>query len=359
MGNIRPGVVVVGTGFGARIHVPAARLAGLEVVALVGRDPERTRRRADRLGIGAACSSLEEALCLPRSDVVVIATPPATHAALAEEAIAAGRPVLVEKPFALDVEEARRLEAAARAAGVVALVGHEFRFAPERVTMQHVVRTGLLGVPRMATLVGHMPLAAPVDMRAPDWWFDPSRGGGWLGAAVSHLVDAVRCWLGEVESVSAVLPMVSERDPSTHAEDSVSARLRMRSGCEVALQQSAAVWGPPVQLVRISGPVGSAEIIDGDVLLSTADGSRVLDPAGPPVPVAVGTSDDPRHRFTHLELGPAAVQMSVFDDLVAGREVRYQAVKPATFADGVAVTGVLDAIRRSARDGGVLVHVQS
>ena len=43
-----PGAVVVGTGFGCRVHVPALRNAGFDVVALVGRDPERTARRAER-----------------------------------------------------------------------------------------------------------------------------------------------------------------------------------------------------------------------------------------------------------------------------------------------------------------------
>ena len=50
------GAVVVGTGFGSRVHVPALRNAGFEVVAMVGRDPERTGRRAERLGVATACT---------------------------------------------------------------------------------------------------------------------------------------------------------------------------------------------------------------------------------------------------------------------------------------------------------------
>ena len=53
---------VVGTSFGARIHVPALREAGFEVVALVGTNPERTARRIERLGIAHACTSLAGAL---------------------------------------------------------------------------------------------------------------------------------------------------------------------------------------------------------------------------------------------------------------------------------------------------------
>ena len=51
------GAVVVGTGFGARVHVPALRAAGFDVRALVGRDAEKTARRAGRLGIDHAFTS--------------------------------------------------------------------------------------------------------------------------------------------------------------------------------------------------------------------------------------------------------------------------------------------------------------
>ncbi len=349
-----PGVVVVGTGFGCRVHVPAARSAGLDVVALVGRDRERAARRAERSGVEAACGSLTEALQLPHSDIVVIASPPATHAELAEEAVAAGRHLLVEKPFTTSADEAQRLFDDANRAGVVALVGHEFRFAPERVTFRQAVLDGLVGAPRIASFVGHLPLVAPPDMKAPPWWVDPALGGGWLGASVSHLVDAVRCWLGEFDSVSAALPMVSDRDPATHAEDTAAARFRLRSGCEGVLQQSAGVWGDRVEVMRVAGPLGTLTLHDDTVILANAAGSEELEPVGPPLPVEVAPSDDPRHAFTHIELGPAIVQAGILRDLALGRDPEYHAVPPATFADGVACMVVLDAIRRSAaRDGAV------
>jgi predicted dehydrogenase len=108
------GAAVVGTAFGARVHVPALRAAGFNVVALVGTDVERTARRAARVGVEHACTSLHEALALPRVDVVTIAAPPASHASLALEALEAGRHVICEKPFTLDAAEAATVLAAAR-----------------------------------------------------------------------------------------------------------------------------------------------------------------------------------------------------------------------------------------------------
>ena len=76
-------VAVVGTSFGGRVHVPALRAAGFDVVALVGRDPERTRRRADELGVALGTVELDEALEIlgdgPRA--VTVSTPPDSHVA--------------------------------------------------------------------------------------------------------------------------------------------------------------------------------------------------------------------------------------------------------------------------------------
>ena len=77
----RPGAIVVGTGFGTRVHVPALRGAGFDVLGLVGRDAGRTARRAERLGVPAALTDLDAALAIPGVDAVTVATPPATHAA--------------------------------------------------------------------------------------------------------------------------------------------------------------------------------------------------------------------------------------------------------------------------------------
>src|SRR5437588_199584 len=71
-------VAVVGTGFGCLTHVRALRNAGFDVVALVGRDPAKTKSRAERFAIAEAATSLEAVL--DKVDAVTIATPPHTHA---------------------------------------------------------------------------------------------------------------------------------------------------------------------------------------------------------------------------------------------------------------------------------------
>jgi predicted dehydrogenase len=343
------GAVVVGTSFGARVHVPALRGAGFRVEALVGRDPERTSRRAERLGVPRAMTSLDVALALDGVDVVTIAAPPHEHAPLVLAALAAGKHVVCEKPFALDAAEARAMAAAADRAAVVAVVGHEFRYAPERALGERLIADGAIGEPRLASFVGYVPLVADTTAAIfSEWWFDPGRGGGWLGASGSHLVDHARSWLGELDLISATTDLVSDRDRAATADDAFTLTLRARaSGATAVLQQTGGAWGPAVALTRVAGTRGSIWIDGGDVWLADQTGTRIVDvpddltlPPGPP-PLAGA------HQFSHLELMPyTRLCERLHDAIAAGATIPAGA---ATFDDGVAVMEILDAARDDAR----------
>ncbi len=344
-----PGAAVVGTGFGCRVHVPALRAAGFDVVALVGRDEAKTRRRAERLGVPVATVDVDAVLARDDVDAVTIATPPHTHAALVLAVAEAGKHVLCEKPFALDVGEAARMLDAAERAGVTHLVGHEFRWAPERAVLGRAIADGAIGQPGLASLVQHVPLVADPSTPVPDWWFDPESGGGWLGASGSHVVDQVRSWLGEIVEVDASLSVVSAREDV--AEDSFTVRCRFASGADGVLQQTAAAWGPYAGMTRVAGTTGSVWLDDDVAWIADADGARPLPmPDDLVLPSAPDESDDPRHRFTHLELGPFTRLCEALRAGVIGDPLP-ETVPVPTFADGVANTRVLDAIRESATTG--------
>lgn len=347
-----PRAVVVGTGFGCRVHVPALRAAGFEVVGLVGTDPDRTARRAERSGVPHASTDLSAALALDDVVAVTIATPPRTHAALTLAAVQAGCHVVCEKPFALDAAEARSMLAAAETAGVTHLVGHEFRWAPDRAVVARAIAEGLIGEPRLVSLVQYVPLVADPGTRVPSWWFDAAAGGGWLGASGSHVVDQVRTWLGEFAAVSASLDVVSDR--TGVAEDSFTVHFRLRSGVTGVLQQTAAAWGPHAGITRIAGTDGTLWTEGDTVWLADRAGLRALPvPADLALPAVPPDHDDPRHRFTHLELGPYTRLCEVLRAGVEGRDLAGVVAAP-TFADGLAGMEVLDAIRRSASEGAVV-----
>jgi predicted dehydrogenase len=352
-----PRAVVVGSGFGCRVHVPALRGAGFEVVALVGRDAAKTARRAERAGIPHAVTDLGAALALGAVDAVTIATPPSTHAEIAVAAATAGVHVLCEKPFAMDTAEAEAMLAAAEASGVTHLVGHEFRWAPERAVVGRAIRDGAIGRPRLVTLVQYVPLVADPATSVPPWWFDAAAGGGWLGASGSHVVDQVRVWLGEISEVSATLTLVSDREGA--AEDTFTVRCRFASGVDGVLQQTAAAWGPYAGITRVAGTEGTVWIDGDEPWLADADGVRRLDvPSDLQLPAPPTESDDPRHRFTHLELEPFTRLCEVLRAGAEGRQLPDR-VPPPTFADGVAEMRVLDAVRASAASGGAVTPVAS
>jgi predicted dehydrogenase len=178
----------------------------------------------------------------------------------------------------------------------------------------------------------------------PHWWFDADRGGGWLGASGSHVVDQLRTWLGEFASVSAALPMVSARTDA--AEDTFVVRVTMRNGAEGVLQQTTASWSGTGMTV-VAGSVGTLELVGDAVYVSDRNGRRVLDvPTDLRLPAPPTASDDPRERYTHLELGPYTRLCQAL------RDPSQAAVPAPTFADGVAEMRVMDAIRDSAARAG-------
>ena len=351
-----PPVVVAGTGFGCRIHVPALRAAGFEVAALVGADPERTARRAAANGVPLAFTDLDEAIVRTGAVAVTIATPPSSHAQLTLAALSRGCHVICEKPLAMDVEEARQMLAAAERAGVTHLVGNEFRWLPERAIVAGAIAEGMIGEPRFMTLSNYMPMLADPGAKMPPWWFDAEAGGGWLGAQGSHIIDQVRTWLGEFASLSASLPTVSARHGM--AEDSYVLRFRLANGAEGVVQQTAAAWGPSATMVRVAGTTGTLWVEGTDVWFADREGKRQLPvPADlqlPPPPEA--DSEDPRKRFSHYELGPYIRLCEALHRAVDGRAQSSPVALP-TFADGLACMAVLDAIRHSSERGGELVRL--
>lgn len=360
----RLGVAVIGTGFGCITHVRALTAAGFDVRALVGRDPVKTQARAERFGIPYALTSVENALGLSGVDAVTVATPPDTHAEIAGRAIAAGKHVLCEKPLTRDTREAEALLAAAEEAGVVHLLGAEFRWAPAQATMATAIAEGRIGSPRLASFVLHIPLLADPGAVVPGWWTEAGSSGGWLGAYASHVIDQIRSTLGEFAAVSACLTNVVER--SWTAEDSYSVQFRLDTGVSGVMQSSSSDWGPILILTRVVGSTGTIWAEGDNVGVADRDGTHQLapafgfDPTPPdPAPSELFTTHYEMLHSIGQDMGPWTRMATVFRDLILGGDPGRAAPDvgpavgppPATFADGVALMRVLDAIRASAATG--------
>ncbi len=347
------GVAVVGTGFGCYTHVRALRAAGFEVLALVGQDPDKTAERARLFEVPRPLASLRDALAVPGVECVTIATPPGTHAALALEVIAAGRHVLCEKPFTATLAEGRQVLAAAEAAGVVHLLGTEFRFDPGQAGLAGAVRRGDIGEPRLATWLMHVPVLTDPDAVVPAWWADAATRGGWLWAHGSQLIDQIRVTLGEFAGVSAHLVHVVDR-PGMSADDGFAVHFRMQNGAVGTLQSTAADHGVVVE-TRVTGSRGTAWIegVGATVKVAGPGGVTTLAvPEGtgteraPALPEGAVTTAYEQMITFGVEYAPSTRLAAAFGALIAGREV--EGPWPATFADGVAQVAVLEAATASA-----------
>lgn len=119
---------VIGAGFIGTVHANAVRAAGGLVTKVAASTPERSAAAADRLGALGAAATAEELIDSDDVEVVHICTPNSLHVPLAQRALAAGKPVVCEKPLATTLSDARSL--AAEAVGKVATVPFVYRFYP-------------------------------------------------------------------------------------------------------------------------------------------------------------------------------------------------------------------------------------
>jgi predicted dehydrogenase len=349
------GAAVVGTGFGVLTHVRALQGAGVEVRALVGRDREKTAQRAAMFDIPHALTDRTEAFGRADVDLVAVSTPPHTHAEIVLDAVAAGKHVLCEKPFARDLGEARRMLGAAETAGVVHLLGTEFRFAPGQALLTRTVRSGAIGDPRFLLFVLQLPTLHDPAAEMPGWWDDAAQGGGWLGAHGTHVIDQVRTTVGEITRVSASLQTLSPR-PMT-ADDTYTVQLETDTGATGLLHSSCATGGQFVVALKVTGTDGSAWTQGEEVWIDAGDGPTqvpaptdlpAVAPVPPPAELLHSTYD--LWHSTGMDLAPYTRLYQVMRDRILGRDVTPDPVA-GTFADGVANQAVVDAVRASSAAG--------
>ena len=137
-------VGVVGAGAWGRNHVRTiAGLAEAELAAVCDIDPKVRERVARQYPATLVTADL--AALLGAVDAVIVASPAATHAAVAKQVVEAGKPVLVEKPFALSVRDAEAVARLSADRGVPVLAGHLLVYHPAVERLRDMVQTGELG----------------------------------------------------------------------------------------------------------------------------------------------------------------------------------------------------------------------
>jgi 2-hydroxy-4-carboxymuconate semialdehyde hemiacetal dehydrogenase len=124
-------VALAGAGaFGIKHLDALARVEGVKVVSLVGRELDKTRAVAQRYAVEHVATELAESLALKQVDAVILCTPTQLHAEQAIQCLRAGKHVQVEIPLADSLRDAEAVVALQRETQKVAMVGHTRRFNP-------------------------------------------------------------------------------------------------------------------------------------------------------------------------------------------------------------------------------------
>jgi len=342
------------------------------LAAICGRDPDAVAAAAARLGWAATETDWKRLVHRDDVDLVDACTPGSSHAEISIAALEAGKHVLCEKPLANTVDEARAMAAAAERAaarGVRAMVGFNFRRVPAVALARELVGAGRVGAirhVRAAYLGAHL-----LDPEFPLVWRlrASEAGSGALGDLGAHAIDLAQHVAGDrITGVSALtetfvperpLPGGGGRLGPVTVDDAALFIARFGGGAVALLEATRFATGHDEGLrVEVNGELGSLvwelgafnELRFFDATDDPAtQGFRRIQVTRSVHPYAAawwpeGHSIGYEHTFTHEV-------RDLLEAIAAGRD-------PApTFADGLQVQQVLDAVQRSAASGSAWTEV--
>lgn len=198
-------VALIGYGFSGRtFHAPLIRsVPGLSLDFVASSDEAKVH--ADLPGVEVTDNALGLATD-PRADLVVIATPNDSHAALARAALDAGSNVVVDKPFTLSLKEARELAALAESRRLLLSVFQNRRWDTDFLSIRHVIDRGLIG--EAVHLESRIDRFRPEVL--PRWREQVGPGSGLLWDLGPHLIDQTLLLFGWPDTVQAGIALQRE-----------------------------------------------------------------------------------------------------------------------------------------------------
>ncbi len=189
-GGCRLAVVGAG-GFARTMLLPKLKgMTGVSLETIVTTRGMSAAHSQDAFGFAHATTDLEDVLQDPNIDALLIATPHASHARLTVQALAAGKPVFVEKPLALSREELAQVATARVESDAFFTVGFNRRFAP--MVVEAKAAMGATGEPKVLLFrvnAGALPDDAPIN--------DAEEGGGRILGESCHFIDLARYLVGQ------------------------------------------------------------------------------------------------------------------------------------------------------------------
>lgn len=331
-------VGLIGYGFAGRtFHAPLiGAVEGLSLDAVVSRHPDAVR--ADLPGVGVRPTA-EALLADEAIDLVVIATPNETHAPLARAALRAGKHVVVDKPFALDLGEARALVDLAGRTERLLCVFHNRRWDSDFLSVRAAIADGVIG--RVTHFESRIDRFRP---QVRDRWRerDVPGGGIWFDLG-PHLIDQALLLFGLPDRVVASL--ARQRDGAL--TDDWAHVVLLYGERRVILHAGMLVAGGSARFV-VHGTGGSlvkqaADRQEAQLLAGMRPGDAGWGEDADPLVVYAGDGTA-RHLPAH-----AGDQRRIYAEIAAA--LGGAGVNPVRPVEALAVMAVLDAAVVSARDG--------
>lgn len=264
----------IGCGGIANHHMRTLReIEEAELAAFFDTDAERAEKAAEEYG-GQAYSDVDEMLDSGGLDACYVCTPPFAHGELELAVVDRGLGLFVEKPVAMDMDTARRIEAAIGEAGVVSAVGYHWRY------MQAVEKAQeALAGKTVTAVLGYWMGGLPGVW----WWRRMNRSGGQMVEQTTHIVDLARLFAGEVKAVAAAYALRCLMDvENLDVPDVGTATLYFESGAVGTINNCCHLgFGFRVGIDIVACDV-VVSIDGGRLVLRTADGSEETPAEGNP-----------------------------------------------------------------------------
>ena len=275
MAKNRPRWAIVGLGKHGKVLAEAMKSAGQELVAVVGGEEHA---KPFLSGPVKRFDALPAALEGAAFDAICITSPNFRHEQEAIESLEAGKHVLLEKPIALSMEEAKSIEAAAKKSGKVCMIDFHLRQHPAVERAKEIIGGGSLGEIvsiDMRWSVGTRLGVLPHLPKTMQWRDDPKlAGGGAIMARGVHLFDLLRFLSG-----SEVVEVCAQSDATEHTVDrTIVGLFRLKNGTIATVQTSKKLVGAR-NGVEVAGTKGSIWLDifgsgNGTLCITDADGAK-------------------------------------------------------------------------------------
>ena len=344
-------VALIGYGLGgASFHAPLiASTPGMRLATIVTRNPERRAQAAREHPKASIVDSVQAIWDRTQDhDVVVVTTSNDSHAPLAMDALAAGLPVVVDKPFAVTASQAREVIAEARRRNLLLTVYHNRRWDSELLTVKRLLAEQAFGdVLRFESRLERWRPQPKGGWRERG---DPELAGGLLYDLGTHLIDQALHLFGPVTDVYAEL---DRRRPGMQVDDDVFLALTHASGVRSHLSTTA-LSAQPLARMRVLGSRSAYVKVQSDVQeAALRSGGRPDQP---------GWGEEPREHWGLLGVGDAAVPVrsepGAYQQFYAGvvASLRDGALPPVDPQDAVTGLEIIEACLTSQQKSVTTTH---